>query len=86
MIHRKRRVCIKRDAFDSRLDVYATNFARDSDDCDCGADDNGCANAVAVNGVRFYGHRHQYRHHQALNENSTTCMNQSCSSLRALNG
>lgn len=60
--------------------------AHDYDDYDCGADDNGYANAGEANGVQLYEHRHQYRRHQALSENSTKYMNQSCSSLRVLNG
>lgn len=53
MIHPKKRACIERGAFDSKLDAFVPNFAHDSDDCDA-YDDNGCVNVGEVSVDYFY--------------------------------
>lgn len=84
VIRRKRRVCIEHDAFDSKLDVSVTNFARDNGGYGYDADGNGYANVVVV---IFVAYRiYVYRQHRVLSENLTKCMNHNCSSLHVLNG
>lgn len=65
MNHLKKRVCIKRGAFDNKLDVFVMLFAHDYDDYDVD-DDNGCVNAVEVSDDYFYVH---LRHFQPLSGN-----------------
>lgn len=66
MLSLKKPVCIKRDAFDSKLDVFVKSFDHGyCDDYDvCG--DSGCASVVAVNVDLFFVHLHRF---QMLNGN-----------------
>lgn len=53
-IHRKKRVCIERGAFDNRLGACVMYLAHGNGDCDCGVGDgNGCANVAEASDGYF---------------------------------